>query len=160
MGRKKKGKKRRGHYCWVCADVLPNERFSGKGHRRHVCKGCSKLGSAELAYRQHERDIERCLGFDGLIRRKQRKTFERYLTHEDPRVRALAEQVQRDDQEIREMYRQEREDDEVELVRDIVWTEFLEREAAAEAEAAYFASSDDDLFATPDDLAFTEDIPF
>lgn len=38
---KKKGF--RGHYCYVCGRILANERFSGKGHAKHICKMCSKL---------------------------------------------------------------------------------------------------------------------
>lgn len=31
-----------GHYCWVCDSIRPNEAFSGKGHKQHICKKCSK----------------------------------------------------------------------------------------------------------------------
>lgn len=30
-----------GHYCIICGRTRPNEKFSGKGHRRHICKDCS-----------------------------------------------------------------------------------------------------------------------
>jgi hypothetical protein len=36
-------KKRRGHYCRNCGNQRPNEAFSGKGHRIHVCKKCARL---------------------------------------------------------------------------------------------------------------------
>ena len=36
-------KKRRGHYCRICGSIKPNEAFSGKGHRIHVCKKCALL---------------------------------------------------------------------------------------------------------------------
>lgn len=36
--------KKRGHYCKGCGDFLPNEKFSGKGHREHLCKECKKAG--------------------------------------------------------------------------------------------------------------------
>jgi len=36
-------KKRRGHYCRICGNRRPNETFSGKGHRIHVCKKCARL---------------------------------------------------------------------------------------------------------------------
>ena len=35
-------KKKHGHYCRICGDYKPNEKFSGKGHARHVCKACAK----------------------------------------------------------------------------------------------------------------------
>lgn len=35
--------KKRGHYCNGCGDFLPNEKFSGRGHREHLCKECKKV---------------------------------------------------------------------------------------------------------------------
>lgn len=35
-------KKRQGHYCWRCRSCRANEKFSGKGHAKHICKDCSK----------------------------------------------------------------------------------------------------------------------
>jgi len=35
-------KKRHGHYCWLCGCRRPNEAFSGKGRRRHLCRRCSR----------------------------------------------------------------------------------------------------------------------
>ena len=32
-----------GHYCRICGRYRPNEQFTGKGHREHVCKKCSHL---------------------------------------------------------------------------------------------------------------------
>ena len=107
-----KRKKPPGHYCWVCRRQRPNERFSGKGHARHVCRDCAKLGKKELAYRQNVRDLERCLNLDGFIRRKQRATFLRFLRHEDRRVRAMAEELQRRDAENRALFRELREAEE------------------------------------------------
>ena len=31
------------HYCRICGRYRPNEQFTGKGHRDHVCKKCSRL---------------------------------------------------------------------------------------------------------------------
>ena len=39
MGKKKK---RQGHYCRVCHTYRANEKFSGKGHRQHICKDCNR----------------------------------------------------------------------------------------------------------------------
>lgn len=30
-----------GHYCRICGRTRANEKFSGKGHKNHVCKDCS-----------------------------------------------------------------------------------------------------------------------
>lgn len=33
-------KKRQGHYCKICGEIKANEKFSGKGHAKHICKSC------------------------------------------------------------------------------------------------------------------------
>jgi hypothetical protein len=58
-----------------------------------VCRDCAKLGTEEIAYRQHVRDIGRLLSADGFVRRTQRRTFEKYLVHPDARVRGYAEWI-------------------------------------------------------------------
>lgn len=45
-------RKKRAHWCWSCDRVLANERFSGRGHARHICRSCAKLGVDELQFRQ------------------------------------------------------------------------------------------------------------
>jgi len=30
-----------GHYCRICGRTRANEKFSGKGHRNHICKDCT-----------------------------------------------------------------------------------------------------------------------
>ena len=37
-----------GHWCKICDSVLPNEKFSGKGHKDHICKKCARLPKEEL----------------------------------------------------------------------------------------------------------------
>lgn len=36
-------KKQQGHYCRVCGEYKANDKFSGKGHARHICKKCQSL---------------------------------------------------------------------------------------------------------------------
>src|SRR5208282_2570865 len=60
-------KRYRGHYCWSCGRVRANEKFSGRGHARHLCKDCARLGKEELAYRQEIRNLERLLGYQGHV---------------------------------------------------------------------------------------------
>ena len=36
-----------GHYCRICGRSRPNEQFSGRGHRIHVCKQCQGLPGNE-----------------------------------------------------------------------------------------------------------------
>ena len=46
-----------GHWCKICDRVLPNEKFSGKGHKNHICKRCSALPKEEKDAVQHEDEI-------------------------------------------------------------------------------------------------------
>lgn len=39
------------HYCWKCGQYLANEKYSGKGHARHICKKCM------AEERAHRREI-------------------------------------------------------------------------------------------------------
>ncbi|MGM0878494.1 MAG: hypothetical protein ACQEWV_28310 [Bacillota bacterium] len=41
------GKKRHGHYCFRCERYRANEKFSGKGHRQHICKDCKRKGNSK-----------------------------------------------------------------------------------------------------------------
>jgi hypothetical protein len=83
-----------GHFCWSCGRTRPNERFSGGGHARHLCKDCNKLGQEELAYRQAVRDIDRTLQWEtGRVKRKHRHDFARFLCHPNQRIRLYAESV-------------------------------------------------------------------
>ncbi|NLN87170.1 MAG: hypothetical protein GX133_06155 [Syntrophomonadaceae bacterium] len=36
-----------GHYCRICGRTRANEKFSGKGHKNHVCKDCSGKSGRE-----------------------------------------------------------------------------------------------------------------
>ncbi len=74
--------------------MRPNERFSGAGHARHLCKECKKLGAEELTYRQAARDIDRMIQWEtGRVKRKQRNNFARFLQHPNERIRRYAESV-------------------------------------------------------------------
>lgn len=48
-------KKPQGHYCYVCRRYRANEKFSGKGHARHICKDCARDQKAA----DHQRRCER-----------------------------------------------------------------------------------------------------
>lgn len=88
--KRKKGSKRRGHFCWCCGRNLANEKFSGKGHKRHLCRECMRLGPEELKYQQALRNMEKCVSDEGHVFKRRRKEFDTYLQHEDPRIRAAA----------------------------------------------------------------------
>ncbi|MBI3273073.1 MAG: hypothetical protein HYZ53_29050 [Planctomycetes bacterium] len=108
MGRGKRKRKGDGHYCWSCDSTLANERFSGRGHARHLCRDCEKLDAAELEGRQALRNLERAVTWEGFIYRRQRAYVRRLLSHPDARVRAAAAEVVRVDAEERLRMRGER----------------------------------------------------
>ncbi len=88
MGRRRGG----GHWCWSCQRTLANERFSGRGHARHLCKTCWRLPPEELAFRQVTLDIDRILSRAG---KKMMARLKRFREHPDERVRGfLAEALQ------------------------------------------------------------------
>lgn len=37
-----------GHWCRICRRTKPNEKFSGKGHKNHICKECSQKPTEEI----------------------------------------------------------------------------------------------------------------
>jgi hypothetical protein len=39
-----------GHFCRICGRVRANERFTGHGHRGHICQDCQRLPRAELEH--------------------------------------------------------------------------------------------------------------
>jgi hypothetical protein len=78
-----------------------DEKFSRPGHANHLCKDCYKLGSSELQYRKNLRDLERLVTWEGIIGRKKRKSFNRFLEHPDPRIRRYAEELAAQDIEAR-----------------------------------------------------------
>jgi hypothetical protein len=96
-----KRRKRSGHYCWCCGCQRPNERFSGGGHARHICKQCSKLGKEELAFRSAVRNIDR-------MRPRDRVALQKIAdTHAEDRVREYAAEVLEDWRLEREEWRAE-----------------------------------------------------
>ena len=55
------------------------------------------LGKAELNYRQAVRNLERHVTWEGIIGRKRRKSFEKFLSHPDERIREYAVQLVAED---------------------------------------------------------------
>lgn len=50
-------KKRPEHYCNICGSRKPNEAFSGKGHRTHICKTCSQMPEEKRKEIEHSDEI-------------------------------------------------------------------------------------------------------
>lgn len=80
--------KKDGHYCKVCGRVLPNEKFSGKGHAAHICKECAKL---PVEKRNELMTVNQIMGLPFWLKKEQKKWLEKMK--QDPRedVKSAAE---------------------------------------------------------------------
>ena len=78
-----------GHYCRICGRERANERFSGKGHRIHVCKRCQKLPKSQ---RQAIEDRDAIYGFmhQSHISQKNVARLEKMAKSKEPQVASLA----------------------------------------------------------------------
>ena len=54
-----KKKKQPGHDCRHCGRRRANEKFSGKGHAKHICKSCENEKRAELKRKRQVADSKR-----------------------------------------------------------------------------------------------------
>ena len=59
MMAKKKPKKQPGHYCRHCGRRRANEKFSGTGHAKHICKSCENEKRTELKRKREIADSKR-----------------------------------------------------------------------------------------------------
>jgi hypothetical protein len=79
-----------GHYCRICGHERPNEQFSGKGHRIHVCKRCVGKPKGERRAIEDQDDI-----FDFLkqshISEKNVIRLRHMAKSDNPQVASLAE---------------------------------------------------------------------
>lgn len=73
----KKKKKQQGHYCRICGEYKANEKFSGKGHTRHICKQCQSLPKDVQADMVRCNEVERA-AFKFPMSRQDWELLERY----------------------------------------------------------------------------------
>jgi hypothetical protein len=78
-----------GHYCRICKRERPNEQFSGKGHKIHVCKRCKTKPKSERRAIEDQDDI---FGFmhQSHISEKNVACLEQMVKSENPQVANLA----------------------------------------------------------------------
>ena len=84
-----KKKRYRGHYCKVCGRILPNEKFSGKGHAAHVCKACTKKPQEKREEAIALNRISRVYRY-GDLSRNNRGMLENYSRSPNERIREAA----------------------------------------------------------------------
>lgn len=99
------------------------------------------MGPDELRYRQDLRDLDRLATWEGFIGRRQRKTFNRFLEHPDPRIRQAAENMAVEDRKNR-------------ALRDRKF-EFMPHDAGGSDDSEFLSNSTAGIQAEIDD-----DIPF
>ena len=78
-----------GHYCRICGRQRPNEQFSGKGHKIHVCKRCQAMPKSERQVIENMDDIFRFMR-QSHISEKNVARLEQMVKSESPRVASLA----------------------------------------------------------------------
>ncbi len=78
-----------GHYCRICGRDRPNEKFSGKGHRIHVCKDCSRLPKDEFREREVKDEIAGFLHQSNISEKNVARLSE-LATSEKPEIAKLA----------------------------------------------------------------------
>ena len=78
-----------GHWFRICGNKLPNDKFSGKGHKNHICKKCSLLPKNE---REHIEQIDEIIGFlsQSNISQKNIARLKYLASSEDEEVAKLA----------------------------------------------------------------------
>jgi hypothetical protein len=78
-----------GHYCRICGRTRPNEKFSGKGHRTHVCRDCARLPKPERNAVEWEEEIFNYLK-QSHISAKNLARLKTLAASDDPRIAELA----------------------------------------------------------------------
>jgi hypothetical protein len=99
--------------------MLPNEKFSGKGHTRHLCKACKQLPHEEREFRSARDNLERCLTREGIIPKKKRREFSTFLEHPHPTIRELAAEMLLQDTRERRWMREAYETREIDFTGDV-----------------------------------------
>lgn len=79
-----------GHYCRMCAGYYANERFSGKGHSRHVCRACQRIPAAERFRLEALGEIAGYFLRQSRVSKKNRRRLEVLCTCDDKQVRDMA----------------------------------------------------------------------
>jgi len=78
-----------GHYCRICGHERPNEQFSGKGHKIHVCKLCKAKPKSERQAIEQKDNIFRFLK-QSRISQKNVARLEQMANSGNPQVATLA----------------------------------------------------------------------
>ena len=78
-----------GHYCRICGHQRPNEQFSGKGHKIHICKRCQRLPRTQRRAIEERDEVCRFVE-QSHISKKNVARLEKLVTSENAEVACLA----------------------------------------------------------------------
>ena len=81
------------HFCRFCRRVRANEKFSGRGHRQHICQDCQRRPRAE---RDRIERFDELHGFlrQSVISKKNQLRLTALSQHADGEIRSLAALLQ------------------------------------------------------------------
>lgn len=74
-----------GHYCRICGRTRSNEKFSGKGHKNHVCKDCSGKSSKKAkksTFTEDAQTVENLMSLDNVLIQSEENYFEYFWFYE------------------------------------------------------------------------------
>ena len=78
-----------GHYCKICGQIRPNEKFTGKGHKTHICKECSHIPKEKRDIVEQEGEIYNFLN-QSHISRKNITRLKALASSDEGRISELA----------------------------------------------------------------------
>ena len=81
-------KKHTGHYCRICGRYRANEKFSGGGHKNHICKDRAKI---PVEKRNEIELVNRLMNLPFWLSKKQRIWLEKMKNDKRIEVREAAE---------------------------------------------------------------------
>jgi hypothetical protein len=81
-----------GHWCRICGRTRANEKFSGRGHRDHVCKDCQRMPREKRDRIEHLDDLWDLLDQSN-ISAKNIQHLKVLASDSDPEVETLARLV-------------------------------------------------------------------
>jgi hypothetical protein len=83
------------HDCYACERSRPNERFSGRGHARHICRDCQRLPAEEIARHQALCNMDGFLHRQSRISERNIASLRGLAGSTDPEVAAQADALLR-----------------------------------------------------------------
>ena len=81
-----------GHWCRICGATKSNESFSGKGHKNHICKECSRKPKEEIEKIDHLEEIFNFMDQSN-ISKKNKTRLKELVNSENNKISELAKLV-------------------------------------------------------------------